>query len=87
VRGSLSGHDGRSGLVLRKLELSETASRPGSEVSDVVRDLHQADGNGVEGTRGLDNGVVSGEGLELLINSAGCGVGDRLTLFGAVTNS
>lgn len=64
-RVDLSGHDRRSRLVLGERELSETTSRSGSEVSDVVGDLHERDGDGVESSGGLDDGVVGGEGLEL----------------------
>jgi hypothetical protein len=64
-RVDLSGHDGRSGLVLGEGELAETASGSRGKVSDVVRDLHEGDGDGVEGTGGFDDSVVGGEGLEL----------------------
>lgn len=63
---SLAGHDGRSRLVLGQLEFTEAASGTRSEVSDVVGDLHEADSDDVEGTRGLDDGVVSGKGLKLI---------------------
>lgn len=64
-RVDLSGHDGRTGLVLGQREFTKTASRSGSEVSDVVGDLHQGDGDRVHGTGSLDDGIVSGQSLEL----------------------
>ena len=64
-RVDLSGHDGGSRLVLGEGELSKAASRSGSEVSDVVGDLHERNGDGVESSGSLDDGVVGGESLEL----------------------
>lgn len=64
-RVDLSRHNGRSRFVFGQREFSQTASGTGTEVSDVVGDLHQGDSDGVHGTRSLDNSVVSGKGLEL----------------------
>lgn len=71
-RVDLAGHDGRAGLVLRQVELAETAAGAGAEVADVLGDLGQGGGEGVERAVGVDEGVVSGESLEL--------VGGRLEL-------
>lgn len=64
-RVDLSGHDGRSRLVFGQREFSQTASGTGSEVSDVVGDLHEGDSDSVQCTRSFDDGVVGGQGLEL----------------------
>lgn len=73
LRGvDLAGHDGGAGLVLRQLELAETATRAGSEEADVLGDLEEGGGEGVELAVGLDDGVVGSEGLELV------GGGDEL---------
>lgn len=65
----LSRHDGRTRLVLWELELAETASRTRAEEADILCDLEEGRGEGVELTMGLDNGVVGSESLELV----GCG--------------
>lgn len=72
----LSGHDGRSGLVLGEAELSKSATGSTSEVTDVVGDLHEGDGEDVEGARGLDDGIVSGKSLELVGSSLESEAGD-----------
>jgi hypothetical protein len=64
-RVNLAGHDGRSGLVLGERELAEAAAGARGQVADVVGNLHERDGDRVERTRGLDDGVVGGKGLEL----------------------
>jgi hypothetical protein len=66
---NLAGHDGAAGLVLGQLELGETAAGAGAEEADVLGDLEEGDREGVELAVGLDDGVVGGEGLELV----GCG--------------
>jgi hypothetical protein len=62
----LSGHDGRTGLVLGEVQLSETTTGTGSEETDVVSDLHEGDGKGVKSSGSLNNGIVGSEGLELV---------------------
>ena len=64
-RVDLSGHDGRTGLVLGEREFTQTTSGTRSQVTDVVGNFHQGDGDGVHGSGGLNDGVVSGQGLEL----------------------
>lgn len=64
-KNSLSRHDGRSRLVLGQLELAKTTSGSRSEVSDVVGDLHEGNGDDIESAGRLDNGVVSGKSLKL----------------------
>ena len=65
-RVHLSGHDGASGLVLGEAELAEAAAGAGSQEANVLRDLEEGRGDGVEGAGGLDEGVVGGEGFEFV---------------------
>lgn len=65
-RVHLSWHDRTSRLVLGEGELSESASRSGSKESDVVADFHEGDGDGVQSSVDLDEGVVGGKGLKLV---------------------
>ena len=67
LRGvDLPRHDGRAGLVLRQLQLAEAAAGAGAQVADVLRDLEQRGGEGVERGGGVDDGVVGGEGFEFV---------------------
>lgn len=59
-------HDGASGLVLGEAELAEAAAGAGAEEADVLRDLEEGGGDGVEGAGGLNEGVVGGEGFEFV---------------------
>lgn len=63
---NLAGHDGRTGLVLGEVQLAETAAGAGTEVTDILGDLEQRAGKGVQGAGGLDDGVVSSQDLELV---------------------
>ena len=65
-RVDLSGHDGRTGLVLGKIKLTKTAARTGAEETDVLGDLEEGGCDGVELAVGLDDGVVSSKSLELV---------------------
>jgi len=65
-RVDLSGHDRRTRLVLRKGKLSETTSRSRCEVTDVVGNLHQRNGDGVHGSGSLDDSIVCGQSFELV---------------------
>ena len=71
-RVDLAGHDAATGLVLGQDQLAETAAGAGAEVADVLGNLAERAGEGVEAAMGLDNGVVGGESLKL--------VGGRLEL-------
>ena len=62
----LAGHDGRTGLVLGKLELSKTAAGTGAEEANVLGDLEEGGGQSDELSVGLDNGVVCGQSLKLV---------------------
>lgn len=72
---NLAGHDGGAGLVLGEDQLAETATRAGTEVADILGDLEQRSGQGVEGTGGLDDGVVGSQDLELVGGSLELGAG------------
>jgi hypothetical protein len=78
----LAGHDGAAGLVLGELEFSKTAAGTGAEETDVLGDLEEGDGEGVELAVSLDNGVVSGKSLELVRCSDELGAGHLGDLLG-----
>jgi len=65
-RVDLSGHDGRTGLVLGQVKLSETATRARSQEADIVGNLHQGNSQDVQGTVGLDDSIVGSKGLKLV---------------------
>lgn len=70
LRGvDLSGHDAAAGLVLGQDQLAETASGTAAEVSDVLGNLGQRGGQGVEASVSLDDGVVGSQGLKLVGSS------------------
>lgn len=81
-RVDLAGHDGAAGLVLGELELGETAAGAGAEETDVLGDLEEGDGDGVELAVGLDDGVVGGEGLKLVGRGDELGAGHLGDLLG-----
>ena len=56
----LARHDAAAGLVLGEDELAETATGSATEVSDVLSNLGEHGGEGVEAAVGLDDSVVSG---------------------------
>jgi hypothetical protein len=62
----LSGHDRRAGLVLGQAQLTKTTARAGAQVADILGDLEEGTGEGVEGAGGLDNGIVGSQNLELV---------------------
>jgi hypothetical protein len=74
-RVDLSRHDGGTGLVLGEDEFAQTAARAGSEVTDILGDLEQRAGKGVQRARCLNNGVVGSENLELVGGSLELGAG------------
>ncbi len=65
-RVNLSRHDGRTGLVLGKDKLAETAAGAGSQVTNILCDLEQRASKGVQRTGGLDDGVVGSKDFELV---------------------
>lgn len=81
-RVDLAGHDGAAGLVLGEVELTKTAAGTTAEVADVLGDLGEGGGEGVEGAVGLDDGVVGGEGLELVGGGLELGAGHLGDLLG-----
>lgn len=72
---NLAGHDRRTGLVLGEVQLAETAAGAGAEVADILGDLEQRAGKGVQRAGGLDNGVVSSQNLELIGGGLELGAG------------
>lgn len=76
LRGvDLARHDRRTGLVLRQNQLSKTAARSRSEVTDILRDLEEGASQSVQGAGGLNDGVVSGKNLELVGGGLELGAG------------
>lgn len=65
-RVDLAGHDAGAGLVLRQHQLAETATGAAAEVADILGNLGERRGERVESARGLDDGVVGGQRLELV---------------------
>ena len=65
-RVNFAGHNAATGLVLGQAKLTETTARSRTEIPNVVGDLHERACNGVEGTMGLDEGIVGSEGLKLV---------------------
>src|ERR1700739_3599882 len=45
---NLAGHDARAGFVFREGEFTQAAARAGSEPANVVGDLHERSGQGLE---------------------------------------
>lgn len=72
---NLAGHDGRARLVLGEDQFTKTAAGTGSKVTDVLGNLEQRAGQGVQGTGSLDNRVVGGQNLELVGGSLELGAG------------
>lgn len=62
----LARHDAAAGLVLGQVQLTKTATGTAAEVSDILGDLGKGAGEGVEGSVGLNNGIVGGQRLELV---------------------
>ena len=65
-RVDLARHDRATGLVLRQGQLAQTTTRAGTEVPNVVRDLHKRASNDVECAVCLDKRIVCGERFELV---------------------
>ena len=65
-RVDLAWHDRGTGLILRKLQFTKTTSRARSKEADVLCDLEQRCGQGVELAVSLHNGVVCRKRLELV---------------------
>ncbi|EAU43488.1 hypothetical protein R2601_23383 [Salipiger bermudensis HTCC2601] len=65
-RVHLAGHDRGAGLVLRQDQLTKARARAGAQQTDVVGDLEQRRGHGLERAREHHHGVMRGEGFELV---------------------
>ncbi len=66
---NLSGHDAAAWFVLRQAQLTQTTSRSRTKVADIIGDLHEGASNHVQSAMRLHEGIVSGEGLELIRSS------------------
>lgn len=62
----LARHNRRSRLILGEAELTKTAAGAGAEVADVLGDLEQRAGQGVQRSGSLDDGVVGSENFKLV---------------------
>lgn len=62
-------HDTAARLILRQLQLPQPAPRPGAQIPDILRDLEEAGGEGIELAAALDHGVVGGEGFEFVVRA------------------
>lgn len=83
LRGvDFAGHDATAGLILGQSELAETATRTAAEVANVLGDLGERSGEGVEAAVSLDNGVVGGEGLKFIGGRLELGACHLRDLFG-----
>lgn len=65
-RVDFTRHNGAARFVLRKGELSETASRTRSEEADIVSNLEKRSSNSVEGTMEEDKSVLSSKRFEFV---------------------
>ena len=81
-RVDLTRHDAAAGLVLGKVQLAEATAGTTAEVSDVLGNLGEGDGQGVERAVCLDNSVVSSKGLELVGSGLELGAGHLGDLLG-----
>ena len=67
LRGvDLSGHDTASWLILGKAQLTQATAGPGSEVSNIVCNLHERASNNIQGSVSLHESVMSSERFELV---------------------
>lgn len=86
----LSRHDGRARLIFRKKKFAQATTRTGAKQANVICDLEQWGGNGVQCTMALDQGIVCGKSFKLwkIVISITLVVSDgrRRTLFSADTN-
>lgn len=65
-RVDFTRHDRGARFVFREYEFAQTAAGAGAKEADILRDLEEGAREGVEGTGGLDHGVVGGEDLEFV---------------------
>ena len=65
----LAGHDAGPGLILRKVELAQSASRTTAQESDIIGDLEETDSDSVKRTMEVHECVLGGKRLELVEGS------------------
>ena len=51
----------------RHNNFTDAAARPRSHPTNIVRDLHETDGDGLQRAAGLDERILSGLGLEMVV--------------------
>ena len=69
LRGvDLAGHDGRTGLVLRDMDLAQTVARAGSQPAHVVGDLHHVARGGLDRAVRENDLVLRSERVELVFS-------------------
>ena len=81
-RVDLAGHDGRTGLVLRQEQFTETVAWAGAEPADIVCQLHQVACQRLQRAVGEDQLVAGGEGVELVQGAAEALARQTADLFG-----
>ena len=67
---TLPGMMEEPGWVAGQFELADAAAGAGTEEADVVGDLDEADGDGLERAAGFDGGVAGGLGFEMVFGFA-----------------
>src|ERR1051325_3615337 len=65
-RIDLAGHDGRARLVLRQNQFPEARARPRSQPANIVRDLHERSGEGLQSAAGENQLVMRRQRGELV---------------------
>jgi hypothetical protein len=69
-RVHFSRHDRRSGLGIQKMDLADTAARPGSKPTQVVGNFYQADGERLQTTTHVHGGIPRRLGFEMIAGFA-----------------
>ena len=62
----LAGHDGGAGLILGDGDLAKADPGAGCQPADIVGDLHQIRGQGLQRSVGEDQLILGGQGMELI---------------------
>ncbi len=69
-RVDLPGHDAAAGLQLGQQQLADAGTGAAGQQADIIGDLIEAAGDGVESARQLDHGVVGGQRLKFVRGGA-----------------
>src|SRR5258708_2005481 len=65
-RVHLARHDGGARFVVGDEYFADAAAGTGREHADIVGDLHEADGYGLQSAMGFNDGVMGGQGFEFI---------------------